>query len=269
MKPAEKQRPARLGGALISTRVAARLLQELTGGRYAHDDRLPPEVELAGALQVSRTVVRDALSELERGGYIERVRGIGTVVNRGVVRLQDRMDRKLEFTRLITATGHTPHTDHLLVTRQAAEAETAEKLGIQEGQTVLVISKRMLADDIPVLFCTDVLPMTLFDSTKPDTIDFARPIFDVLQEECGVQTTSTVTRLRAVKPRCGGCCSCRRTRRCWSWTRCVIPACAGRWYTAGRCTPIILILPLCASWFECIIICWCAGGARPSCHKFK
>ncbi len=62
MKPAEKQRPARLGGALISTRVAARLLQELTGGRYAHDDRLPPEVELAGALQVSRTVVRDALS---------------------------------------------------------------------------------------------------------------------------------------------------------------------------------------------------------------
>ena len=198
MKPAEKQRTARLGGALISTRVAARLLQELTGGRYARDDRLPPEVELAGALQVSRTVVRDALSELERGGYIERVRGIGTVVNRGVVRLQDRMDRKLEFTRLITATGHTPHTDHLLVTRQAAEAETAEKLGIQEGQTVLVISKRMLADDIPVLFCTDVLPMTLFDSTKPDAIDFARPIFDVLQEECGVQTTSTVTRLRAV-----------------------------------------------------------------------
>ena len=95
MMPAEKQQPARLGGALISTRVAARLLQELTGGRYARDDRLPPEVELAGALQVSRTVVRDALSELERGGYIERVRGIGTVVNRGVVRLQDRMDRKL------------------------------------------------------------------------------------------------------------------------------------------------------------------------------
>ena len=198
MKPAEKQRQARLGGALISTRVAARLLQELTGGRYAHDDRLPPEVELAGALQVSRTVVRDALSELERGGYIERVRGIGTVVNRGVVRLQDRMDRKLEFTRLITATGHTPHTDHLLVTRQAAEAETAEKLGIQEGQTVLVISKRMLADDVPVLLCTDTLPLELFGGRRLDGVDFARPIFDILQQECGIQTTSTIAHLRAV-----------------------------------------------------------------------
>ena len=198
MKPAETQSAPRLGGALISTRVAARLLQELTGGRYAQAERLPPEVELAGALRVSRTVVRDALSELERGGYIERVRGIGTMVNRGVVGLENRMDRKLEFTRLIQATGHTPHTDHLMVTRQAADSEMARKLGLPPGETVLVIGKRMLADDVPVLFCTDVLPLALFDRSRLDEIDFARPVFDVLQEECGIQSTSTVARLRAV-----------------------------------------------------------------------
>lgn len=188
----------RLGGALLSAHAAQRLLQELAAGRWAAADRLPPEVELAAALGVSRTVVRDALSELERGGYIERVRGIGTVVNRGVAALDHRMDRKVEFTRRIAESGRTPHTDHLLVTRQAADADAAAALGMTPGQTVLVVTKRMLADDVPVLLCTDTLPLELFGGRRLDRVDFARPIFDILQQECGIQTTSTIAHLRAV-----------------------------------------------------------------------
>lgn len=188
----------RLGGALLSAHAAQRLLQEIAAGRWAAADRLPPEVELAVALGVSRTVVRDALSELERGGYIERVRGIGTVVNRGVAALDHRMDRKVEFTRRIAESGRTPHTDHLLVTRQAADADAAAALGMTPGQTVLVVTKRMLADDVPVLLCTDTLPLELFGGRRLDGVDFARPIFDVLQQECGIQTTSTIAHLRAV-----------------------------------------------------------------------
>lgn len=188
----------RLGGALLSAHAAQRLLQEIAAGRWAAADRLPPEVELAAALGVSRTVVRDALSELERSGYIERVRGIGTVVNRGVAALDHRMDRKVEFTRRIAESGRTPHTDHLLVTRQAADADAAAALGMTPGQTVLVVTKRMLADDVPVLLCTDTLPLELFGGRRLDGVDFARPIFDILQQECGIQTTSTIAHLRAV-----------------------------------------------------------------------
>ena len=188
----------RLGGALLSAHAAQRLLQEIAAGRWAAADRLPPEVELAAALGVSRAVVRDAVSERERGGYIERVRGIGTVVNRGVAALDHRMDRKVEFTRRIAESGRTPHTDHLLVTRQAADADAAAALGMTPGQTVLVVTKRMLADDVPVLLCTDTLPLELFGGRRLDGVDFARPIFDILQQECGIQTTSTIAHLRAV-----------------------------------------------------------------------
>ena len=199
----------RLGGALLSAHAAQRLLQEIAAGRWAAADRLPPEVELAAALGVSRTVVRDALSELERGGYIERVRGIGTVVNRGVAALDHRMDRKVEFTRRIAESGRTPHTDHLLVTRQAADADAAAALGMTPGQTVLVVTKRMLADDVPVLLCTDTLPLELFGGRRLDGVDFARPIFDILQQECGIQTTSTIAHLRAVP---GAAAECRLLR---------------------------------------------------------
>ena len=80
---------SRLGGAVISDRIVGALLEELRTGRYAQTDRLPAEVDLAAELSVSRTVIRDALSEMERAGYIERVRGIGTVVNRSVRRHPD------------------------------------------------------------------------------------------------------------------------------------------------------------------------------------
>ena len=72
----------RLGGELRSSQIAAELVQQMKTGRFAGCTQLPPEVELAESLGVSRTVVRDALSELERAGCVERVRGIGTVVNR-------------------------------------------------------------------------------------------------------------------------------------------------------------------------------------------
>ena len=60
----------RLGGELISSQIADRLLTEMRDGEYQDAEHLPPEVELADQLKVSRTVVRDALSELEREGYI-------------------------------------------------------------------------------------------------------------------------------------------------------------------------------------------------------
>ena len=119
----------RLGGELRSQQAARHLLEELRRGRYADAAQLPSELELADVLGVSRTVVRDALSDLERDGYVERVRGIGTLVNRDVVRVENRMDQKLEFNRMIRSIGRVPHSDNLMVTRETATPELMERLG--------------------------------------------------------------------------------------------------------------------------------------------
>ena len=165
------QRAARPGGALISAQVVQTLLAELRTGRYASAARLPPELTLARTLGVSRSVVRDALGELERAGYVERVRGIGTLVNRGALAVRRRLDRKLEFTQMILAAGRTPHTDHLVVTRQQPDDATAAALGLCAAQTVLVVGKRLLADDRPVLYCTDFIPLALFPGERVDGTD--------------------------------------------------------------------------------------------------
>ena len=55
MKESSSSSSIRLGGAVISDRVVAALLEELRTGRYADADRLPAEVDLAAELGVSRT----------------------------------------------------------------------------------------------------------------------------------------------------------------------------------------------------------------------
>ena len=187
-----------LGGAVISQQIAARLLDELRQGRYAAEDRLPAEVELAAEIGVSRTVIRDALAELEREGYIERVRGIGTVINRQVVQVTGRLDQKFEYNAMIAAMGRAPHADHVTVQRLAADGALAEKLDRAPGQPVLVVKKRVLADRQPVIWSVDYLPAALFPPVVADRLDFARPVFDLLEEAAGESVTSTVARVCAV-----------------------------------------------------------------------
>ena len=171
----------RLGGAVISDRIVASLLEELRTGRYARADRLPAEVDLSAELGVSRTVIRDALSEMERAGYVERVRGIGTVVNRAVLSLRSRLDQKLEYYPLIRSFGSYPHADGIQVFPIRAGEELA----------------RDLADTTPVIYSIDYLPRALFGARDYTRIDLTGGVFDILERECHQQISSNVAHLKA------------------------------------------------------------------------
>lgn len=61
-------------------RLRSYLLSELKSGRLQVGDALPTELDLSRQLQISRNTIRQAFSELERNGFIRRVRGKGTFV---------------------------------------------------------------------------------------------------------------------------------------------------------------------------------------------
>lgn len=64
----------------VSDGVSALLEQMILEGSIQHEERLPPERELAQRLGVSRTSLREALHELELKGFVDRRPGRGTVV---------------------------------------------------------------------------------------------------------------------------------------------------------------------------------------------
>jgi DNA-binding FadR family transcriptional regulator len=68
------------GAGTLADRVTSALYQQIRRGDFAADARLPSENELAERFQVSRTVIREAISRLKSEGLVGSRRGSGTVV---------------------------------------------------------------------------------------------------------------------------------------------------------------------------------------------
>ena len=174
-----------------------KLLKEMRNGRFADCQRLPRETELAEMLGISRTQLRDTLSELEREGYITRRHGIGTVINRHVLAVQNRMDIEAEFFEIIRSCGYTPGIRIQKMEETEASEEVASKLGIPVGSPVLRRQNVCTANGVPVILWEDVLDKQIVKRPY-DNGDMCRLIFDFLLEFCGVSAYMDLTELHAV-----------------------------------------------------------------------
>ncbi len=121
-------RPLRLKTA--SDEVVAVLVDAIQGGLYEVGDTLPRERDLALRLQVSRTVVREAIATLRRAGVVSVRRGA-----RGGVLVESIASVSSVLANLHAAS----HDDlrHLLETRRVLESTAA-----------LLVSERATTDDL-------------------------------------------------------------------------------------------------------------------------
>lgn len=67
-------------GISVSQQIATQLVNAIRIGDLKIGDRLPSEAALASKFHVSRASVREALSSLQFSGYVDTLRGSGTVV---------------------------------------------------------------------------------------------------------------------------------------------------------------------------------------------
>ncbi|MGH6625482.1 MAG: FadR/GntR family transcriptional regulator [Burkholderiaceae bacterium] len=68
-------------GARLSDQVAQQLASEIRAGRLAPGAKLPPEARLVEQFEVSRTVVREAVSQLKSLGLVDSRQGSGVYVS--------------------------------------------------------------------------------------------------------------------------------------------------------------------------------------------
>lgn len=186
------------GGEPISNRIAAGLIREMKNGMFAGCKVLPSEIELASRLGVSRSVIRDALGSLEREGFIERIRGVGTVIHRNIVGLTTRLDLKYEYNELIRGMGCQPFTDSVRVRLEPASGELAGRLGMDTGAALIVCEKRLLAGKTPVIYSIDRLPLSLLGDIPYETIDWSQPVFNILEQERGIPVDTDIANISAV-----------------------------------------------------------------------
>ena len=179
-----------------SDAIRKKLLNEMKNGIFAECDRLPRENVLAQMLGISRTHLRDILPELEREGFITRRHGVGTVINRHVLKTVNRMDIFVEFLDIIRQNGYEPDVVFSEVYEEPAQQAVADKLQIPAGTTVLRICRLCTADGRPAIFCEDILEKSLVKH-EYTMEDLKSPIYDFLPRFCEVIPFMDLTDIHA------------------------------------------------------------------------
>jgi GntR family transcriptional regulator len=105
-------RSSQLRGPLpVHMQISEMLIREITAGRLADGERLPPERDMAARLGIAVGTLRRALRDLTEKGLLERVQGSGNYV-----RAQPEMQGVYAFFRIeLTEGGGLPTADILTV----------------------------------------------------------------------------------------------------------------------------------------------------------
>lgn len=180
-----------------SKAIRTKLVTAMRTGPYAAAEHLPPETELALALGISRTQLRDALAALEQEGFITRRHGVGTLINRHVLAVPVRMDMETEFLEMIRKSGFEAAVAFVHAHEAFADAETAQRLHLTEGTPVIRIVRLCTADGRPAIYCEDIMEKAL--AKEEYTLsDLQQPIFNFLEKFCDISAYMDLTDLRPI-----------------------------------------------------------------------
>jgi GntR family transcriptional regulator len=187
------------GRRALASQVRQRLRILISTGLYPPGSRLPNEEELSETLGVSRTTLREALQALAEEGLILRRHGQGTFVNRHPQQVQGSLDRNLDISELIRASGHLPGTRDVVIQTMPASPHVATQLSLAPADEVLAIERVRLADQRPVVFSIDFLPMALVQTVNYELTDlYSDSLYDFLIQRLGLTIHHGLAQLRPV-----------------------------------------------------------------------
>ena len=184
----------------LAQQVQQILADRIRSGEYPAGSQLPPETELADRFEVSRATIRGALSTLAANGMVVRRQGAGTFVTR-LPHIANPLQRAIDFQDLIAGFGYAPAVRHVHTVQATVEEELAEFLNLELGAPVLVSQKVFLADDRPVIYCVNTIPVDLLGAdlvqellADPESLE---PIYGFLEARCQRRVEYHVARVRA------------------------------------------------------------------------
>jgi GntR family transcriptional regulator len=172
----------------------------LATGSHRQGDRLPPELELAAMLGVSRGTLRTALDRLEDTGEITRRQGSGTYVGKAVrpTAFREGLEVLRPYSELAERRGVALAVRDLEIAERRLGAEVGEVFRLDPETPAWTITRTILADREPVAVMRDVvrpgvsLPPV---QTLRGAIEGGGMVIDVLLDY-GAAIAFAVTRVR-------------------------------------------------------------------------
>lgn len=177
-------------------RLANHLVQEVVSGRFRTGDRLLPEAQLASALNVSRSTLREALGILERERFIQRIHGIGSFITTRPEVSVGGIESLESLTETIRRSGHVAQDAVTAVSLEEVGDEIARSLDLGTDRRTILIRSVRLADGAPVVYCEDFLGPNVTRNLDVDFVKGNRPkhesLLGFLETDAGVTLSYAV-----------------------------------------------------------------------------
>ena len=157
---------------------------EVEAEHYKPGDRLPSEHELCRMFGISRTVVRQALIELETEGWLRREKGRGAFVapkkTTGYI-----FQGLTSLTEDISARGGTLWSEVRHLERLPAPSAAAQELGLDVGDPVIVLDRLRFVDGSPWVSATAYLPYDLCPQLLEEDMT-TQSLYSTLENKYGI-----------------------------------------------------------------------------------
>ena len=174
------------------------LQSQIQSGEVVPDSRFYSEHELCRMYGVSRTVVREALSELVHDRLIYRIQGKGTFVARRKEE-HDWAGSNIGFSGEMISKGRNVTTQILKQTLAAPSARERRMLRLSGDQGVVQIRRLMSIDGQPRLLVDMAFPNDLVPGFESMGLG-NKSIYDVLKRRYGLIPSSSERWIEAILP---------------------------------------------------------------------
>lgn len=136
------------------------LLKQIKNNEYPIGSLIPTESEISSIFQISRTTVRQAISELVKEGWVYRVKGKGTYVSKP--KIQQSFIKKLEsFNDQIERLGMVPSTEVLDFAVIKPDDKVMKALNLKPNEKVIYLHRIRMANNEPIVTIKTFLPYNL------------------------------------------------------------------------------------------------------------
>jgi GntR family transcriptional regulator len=176
------------------------LSARISSGVYAPGSLLPPEMTLAGELEVSRATIRRAMDLLVERGLVHRRQGVGTYVAR-LPDISNPLNQFIDFREMMRLQGFTPGLVELSAALVEPGFDVCKTLELDPRSQVVEAHKYFTANDDMVVYCINHIPAWVFEGLiSPDEIihpGVMEPILDFYEKRCGKKISFYTCTVRA------------------------------------------------------------------------
>ncbi|MCI5773646.1 MAG: GntR family transcriptional regulator [Erysipelotrichaceae bacterium] len=161
----------------------------IKNNEYKPGDKVPTEEEICNNYQISRTVVKQAMTELVNEGYLVRYKSKGTYVNKNQV--TGFFKEIVSFNEEMRRSGYIPRTKVLNIELISCPEHIAEKMKISSKNFLVHIERLRYRNDEEVYYVDAYYISEFFPELENMELEDAS-LYDVLEEKYNIIVCRTL-----------------------------------------------------------------------------